>query len=226
MKLACASASFHAELLSGDLTQLEFLDLCARELPCDGVVLDVRHFPRTDEQYLAQIKKMAADTGLSIAAVQDGAFTAGNDDTMRATLALAANIGAPLLAVELSQQTSTSWSDELERLGSATGLAKAANVTLAIGNALDTFAATAADVKRAIKESDSAWARIALDGAAIDDRALGKLSDRIVMLWAAAPAAWLAEFAGFRGFVVWNGEGDVEAARAALRDLRAALPPL
>ena len=46
MKLACASGAFDREIESGELTQLEFLDLCARELDCDGVVLDVRHFPR------------------------------------------------------------------------------------------------------------------------------------------------------------------------------------
>src|SRR5579863_9211938 len=74
MKLACASSSFHRDIERGELTQLEFLDLCARELACDGVVLDVRHFPRTDDDYLAQIKKMATDRGLSIAALADPSF--------------------------------------------------------------------------------------------------------------------------------------------------------
>ena len=69
MKLACASSSLHRDIERGELTQLEFFDLCARELACDGVVLDVRHFPRTDDDYLAQVKKMAADRGLTIAAL-------------------------------------------------------------------------------------------------------------------------------------------------------------
>ena len=55
MKLACASGALHREIESGELTQLEFLDLCARELGCDGVVLDVRHFPRADDDYLSLI---------------------------------------------------------------------------------------------------------------------------------------------------------------------------
>ena len=67
MKLACASGALNREIESGELTQLEFLDLCARDLASDGVVLDVRHFPRTDGDYLAQLKKMAADRGLDIA---------------------------------------------------------------------------------------------------------------------------------------------------------------
>ena len=71
MKLACASGLLHRAIEHGELTQLEFLDLCARELACDGVVLDVRHFPRTDDDYLAQVKKMAADRGLTIAALAD-----------------------------------------------------------------------------------------------------------------------------------------------------------
>ena len=74
MKLACASSALHHAIERGDLTQLEFIDLCARELACDGVVLDVRHFPRTDDDYLAQIKKMAADRGLTVAALAAPAF--------------------------------------------------------------------------------------------------------------------------------------------------------
>ena len=74
MKLACASSALGREIESGELTQLEFLDLCARELECDGVVLDVRHFPRTDSDYLAQIKKMATDWGLTIAALSDASL--------------------------------------------------------------------------------------------------------------------------------------------------------
>src|SRR5215469_1212812 len=68
VKLACSSSAFDQALQSGRLTQLEFLDLAARELRVDGIVLDARHFPRTDSDYLAQIKKMAADTCLTIAA--------------------------------------------------------------------------------------------------------------------------------------------------------------
>jgi len=77
MKLACSSTAFDQQLRSGDLTQLEWIDACARELAADGVVFDVRHFPRTDTDYLAQVKKMSADLGLTVAALRhDGFFTA------------------------------------------------------------------------------------------------------------------------------------------------------
>ncbi|MGH8163526.1 MAG: hypothetical protein ACREP1_04245, partial [Rhodanobacteraceae bacterium] len=70
MKLACSSTAFDRELRDGDLTQLEWIDRCARELAADGLVFDVAHFPRTDADYLAQVKKMCADLGLTVAAVR------------------------------------------------------------------------------------------------------------------------------------------------------------
>src|SRR3984885_3443121 len=105
MKLAVASSGFHHSLESGELTQLEFLDLCARDLACDGVVLDVRHFPRTDGDYLAQVKKMAADRGLGVAALADAAFFGFEESAMAEAFEVAAAIGAPLLAGELVRET-------------------------------------------------------------------------------------------------------------------------
>ncbi|MBD5634860.1 MAG: hypothetical protein IAI49_10310, partial [Candidatus Eremiobacteraeota bacterium] len=72
MKIACSSASFAQEIRRGDLTQLDWLDLCANELELDGVVFDADHFPRTDADYLAQMKKAAADLGLTVAALAAG----------------------------------------------------------------------------------------------------------------------------------------------------------
>src|ERR1700728_2684411 len=104
MKLACASGAFHREIESGEFTQLEFLDLCARELCCDGVVLDVRHFPRPDDEYLAQIKKMATDWGLSIAALSDSSFFWAERGHVTKVLSDAALLGAPVIAAPLALQ--------------------------------------------------------------------------------------------------------------------------
>ena len=128
MKLACASGALHREIESGELTQLEFLDICARELPCDGVVLDVRHFPRSDDDYLAQVKKMATDRGLTIAAIADSSFFAGSPDYMATVLDRALALGAPIVASPLARETQCSWSEQLARLNAATSLAKARNV--------------------------------------------------------------------------------------------------
>jgi hypothetical protein len=207
MKLACASGALHRDIESGELTQLEFLDLCAGELACDGVVLDVRHFPRLDDDYLAQVKKMATDRGLTIAALADAAFFLASPREMESVFARAVALGAPLVAAPLARETECSWSDQLARLGAATSLAKASNVTLALRNAPQTFAAGTHDCKRVAKEADSAWLRFGpepdLLDAASDAQAL---APNTVLLWADAAretersfAATLRVFGDFRG---------------------------
>src|SRR5579864_630712 len=129
MKLAVASSAFHRSLESGELTQLEFLDLCARDLACDGVVLDVRHFPRTDGDYLAQVKKMSADRGLTVAGLADSAFFASDELRMDRIFETALAVDAPLIAGELMKESAGSWSEQLVRLNAATSRAKSFNVT-------------------------------------------------------------------------------------------------
>jgi sugar phosphate isomerase/epimerase len=168
MKLAVSSSCVSDALDRGDLTQLEFIDNAARVVRCDGVTLDVRHFPRSDGDYLAQIKKMATDLGLCIVALESHDFFTADEGTMRAQIDMALAVGAPLLCASLAAETASSWSDQLARIGTASGLAKSANVTLAVRNAPGTFAASAHDCKRLTKEADSAWLRLALDPNAFD----------------------------------------------------------
>jgi hypothetical protein len=224
MKLACASGSFHRDIERGELTQLEFLDACARELACDGVVLDVRHFPRTDGDYLAQVKKMATDRGLSIAALADRAFFSSPPERMADVLERAIELGAPLLAAPLAAEIDASWSDQLARLGQATALAKARNLTLALRNAPGTFAATAYDCKRVAKEADSAWLRFGPEPQRLDAASdPGTLAPNTVLLWSdcgaqsdRSIAQTLATFAGFRGhLVIDDSSGNASAAQVA-----------
>lgn len=208
MKLACSSTAFDGVLRNGDLTQLEWIDLCAHELAADGIVLDVRHFPRTDSDYLAQVKKMAADMGLSIAAVNDDSLFADADRTLK----IAVELGAPLAACVLPAQTERSWSETLARIGTATTLAKQLNVTLALRNAPGTFAAGTHDLKRVSKEADSAWLRYGPDFGAFEAGSDPEpLLPRAVLVWAQAseaPVDPLARLlAGFRGFVVLDAPG-------------------
>ena len=234
MKLAVASSAFHRSLESGELTQLEFLDLCARDLACDGVVLDVRHFPRTDGDYLAQVKKMAADRGLGVAALADASFFAADETAMRAALERAVALGAPLLASPLPLETGGSWIEQLERLGTATSLAKRANVTLALRNAAGTFAATAHDCKRVSKEADSAWLRFGLDPGAFDSASdPATLGPNAVLLWSDVDAVagnaiadTIAAFASFRGHLALDeraGSATPAQMQSAMRSWRIAL---
>ncbi len=226
MKLACASGVFDRAFRRGDLTQLEFIDACARELACDGVVLDVRHFPRVDVEYLAQLKKMATDLGLAIAAYLDDTFFLAESEGMAAAIDRALRLGALLVAAPLAQQTAMAWSEQLARIGMATSLAKSANVTLAVRNAPGSFAATGYDCKRVTKEGDSAWLRLGLEPALFDAATEpAVLADRTVMLWCDAAHSHeddrIDAFTGFRGFLVLDrrdGDATLESMRAALLD--------
>ncbi|HEY6326096.1 MAG TPA: hypothetical protein VIW73_06230 [Candidatus Cybelea sp.] len=233
MKLACASSSFHREIERGELTQLEFLDLCARELACDGVVLDVRHFPRSDDDYLAQVKKMATDRGLSVAALADPSFFASAPERMREVLRCAEALGAPVVAAPLEREVSGSWSDQLARLGVATSLAKTLNVTLAVRNAPETFAAGTHDLKRVAKEADSAWLRFGPEPETLDAGSdAATLQPNTVLLWSDVGQSGgsigdtVAAFAGFLGHVALDersGAADAALAAAALRRWREVL---
>lgn len=231
MKLSCSSHAFHRAIERGDLTHPEFLDLCAGELACDAVVLDVRHFPRNDGEYLAQVKKTSADRGLTIAALSAPDFFASDDAAMRQTLQHAVDLGAPLLSAQLSLQTTRPWSDQLERLSAATALAKSANVTLALRNAPGTFAQSVHDCKRVAKEADSAWLRFGPDPGAlptVDDAR--DLAPNSVLLWCDAgvrePSGVLEGFPAFRAHVVLDrspGDASVETMRQALHAWHVAL---
>jgi sugar phosphate isomerase/epimerase len=234
MKLACSSTAFDALLRSGELTQLEWIDLCAHELAADGVVFDVRHFPRTDTDYLAQVKKMAVDLGLTVAALRhDGLFDA-DELHMEQALEIALALGAPLLCAPLPPETAMSWSDVLARLGTATGLAKRFNVTIAVRNVPHTFAATAQDMKRVAKEADSAWLRYGPDFSALDVASDPEaLLSKTVLVWHAITVCSAGEvqpiarlLSRYRGFVALDdaqGEARAESANAALDAWRAAL---
>jgi sugar phosphate isomerase/epimerase len=228
VKIACSSTAFDRALQSGELTQLEFLDHAAHEMHADGVVLDGRHFPRSDDDYLAQIKKMAADTGLTITALASDDFFVADEGTMRDQLRIAVAIGAPLLSGRLGAETALTWSEQLERLGTATSLAKKTNVTLAVRNATGTFAATTADCKRVSKETDSAWLRFGIEPNAFDaasDPAV--LADRTVLIWAGHSPGDLADvWWPFNGFIALdraNRDASVEETKTAIRAWRTAI---
>jgi sugar phosphate isomerase/epimerase len=227
MKLACSSTAFDESLRSGKLTQLEWIDLCAHELAADGVVFDVRHFPRTDTDYLAQIKKMCADLGLTVTALRHDAFFAGDAAHVEQAFEIALALGAPLIAAPLPLETGASWTGVLARLGEATSQAKRHNVTLAVRNSPHTFAANTHDMKRVSKEADSAWLRYGPDFGALDAASEpATLVAKTVLAWSsfdAQPERLLGLLDGFIGFVALDApQGDTtpENAKNAIRRWR------
>ncbi len=227
MKLACSSTAFNERLRNGDLTQLEWIDACARELAADGVVFDVRHFPRTDTDYLAQIKKLSADLGLSVAALRhDGLFTADSAH-MEQALEMALAIAAPLLAAVLPPVTAAPWNAVLAHLSEAAALAKRFNVTIALRNQPHSFAAGVHDMKRVMKEADSAWLRYGPEFETLEEGSdPSELLSKTVLVWHEfsqtsdpAIARLRANLGSYRGFLVLDaaqGDADVQSMKKAV----------
>jgi len=214
MKFACCSTAFDEQLRTGGLTQLEWIDLSAHALDADGIVPDLRHFPRTDTDYLAQVKKMCVDLGLTLAALRHDGFFAGDEPHVEQAFEIALALGTPVLSAPLPPETSASWSELQQRLGIATSLAKKHNVTLGVRNAPRTFAASSHDLKRVSKEADSAWLRYAPDFGALEPGSDAQvLLAKTVLVWAdcrCEPSAALLE--KYRGFVVLDAaENDARA---------------
>jgi len=226
MKLACSSTAFDQQLRSGDLTQLEWIDACARELAADGVVFDVRHFPRTDTDYLAQVKKMSADLGLTVAALRHDGFFTADSAHMEQAFEMALALGAPLLSAPLPPATAEAWDAVLERLGEASAQAKRHNVTLALRNEPHSFAAGAHDMKRVGKETDSAWLRYGPDFETLEEGSDAReLLPKTVLVWheigaGENAAARLRELLrDYRGFVTLDaaaGDASVQSSKEAV----------
>lgn len=201
MKLAISSAAFDT-LLPGTLTQLEWVERCACTYDVDGVVFDDAHFPRHDDEYLAQLKKLAVDGGLTVAAYEVHGFFAPEtgDDGRRGMIAAAAALGAPLLVCALPPppEVPAAGYGEAVRAGKlALRAAKEANVTLALRNAPGTIGGAAADLRRYAKDADSAWLRFALDLEAAAPEDDGAMLRRAVIVYGND----LARLGAFRGFV-------------------------
>ena len=193
MKVAISSASFDAQLRGGDLTQLEWLELCGSELDVNGVVFDAAHFPRTDDQYLAQLAKLATDHGLCAAAVRTPAHIGSDDESIDATLArwldVAFGVRAPLLIVTTADAESPilPWQRALRTLKLAAREAKQRNVTIAIANQPGSLCTQASDFKRFAKDVDSAWIRYALVPALLIDEDIAACRERAAIVLSSPP---------------------------------------
>ncbi len=224
MKIATSSTSFDRFLTSGELTQLEWIDWCATELPVDGVVLDVRHFPRVDADYLAQVKKMCVDLGVTVAGVRSDDLFASH-----AAFDIALAVGAPLILAQASDESDDpqNWTSAVGAAQAASREAKRVNVPIALRAREGTIAPDAAALKRLAKDVDSAWLRYAFDPGApgAGDPLAGILARSIVAAHESVEldafgadvhadiSGALRGLGGFRGFFALDyiGEGDVRA---------------
>jgi sugar phosphate isomerase/epimerase len=237
MKLCCSSRSYARLLQSNGLTQLEWIDRCA-ELALDGIEFAASHFPRTDSDYLAQLKKLCVDRGLTSASVSlDVPFGEGDVDAQITELEVwidrALSLGTPLLRFACGAASGSpgiAWRELIRALKHASVTAKDRNVTLAIEAREASLVAAPADLKRAIKECDSAWLRWAPSLGLLQSAAAAEwetlLDEAVIAVCAGDETAALAALLrnGFIGFTSIESAGDSEdaALAAAVRRLRAA----
>ncbi len=166
MKLAASSAAFRSLFADGGATHLEWLEWCAQTPDLDGVVFAASDFPRDDAEYLAQIKKIATDVGLSIVAVDGGALLHEDADEAEcnSALALATLLGAPYLLVStggVGAVPPASFAATVRAGKRAASLAKRANITLAVRSVPGTVAGDPDALAYFVNHVDSAWLRVA-----------------------------------------------------------------
>jgi Xylose isomerase-like TIM barrel len=243
MKLCCSTAAFGREIDAGELTQLEWVDACANDLDVDGVEFDGIYFPRTDDDYLAQLKKLCADLRLTVASVRSPVALGGADtDASLANflpwIAHADAMGSPLLrfacATVPDGSPGIAWRELIRGLKAACVEAKRANITLALERGDDgSLVRSPADVKRAQKECDSAWLRIAAraDDLIGDESAdFRALLDETVIVTATSGDRQLVDVirsSGYRGFVSLERSGtrpEINALVTAWRRAHAPAP--
>ena len=224
MKICCCSRSYARALQSGALTQLEWIDCCA-ELAIDGVDFAAAHFPRSDADYLAQLKKLCVDRGLTTAVLSaDIPFGANDIDADVAGLAssieMATAIGAPLVRFFCSSPAGSpaiAWRELIRGLKQVALTAKERNVSLALEPRAGTLVGSPIEVKRAFKECDSAWLRLgpslALFDASADEDWGAVLTEAIVAVSDGSNIAngiAAARACGFIGFLTLETGGDDE----------------
>lgn len=209
MKIASSSLSFDKSLLQGDLTQLEWLQLCASPLALDGVVFEARHFPRTDDEYLAQLKKTAADLGLTVGAVAADALLESAGELW---IEIAVRLGAPIIIARTPRAAGTpeAWNALVATLRQTASAAKRANIVIALRDDPETICANPADLKRVAKDVDSSWVRFGLDLAKLPPgQSAATLLSRTVISFTNAESAadesisrLLRDLRSFRAFLV------------------------
>ena len=179
MRIAVSSSTFRRPLDAGELTQLEWVERCASELAADGVITALADFPRFDDEYVAQLRKIAIDLGVVPFGIDapglldpDGAPAA-----VERAVAVARGFGAAVIRTgppapgEVPPATFAATVRAGKALSQA---AKAANVTVLVTSEPGTIGENFAAVRHLLKDIDSAWLRpcppVLLDPAEVGPR--------------------------------------------------------
>jgi hypothetical protein len=237
MRIAVSSSTFRRPLEAGELTQLEWVERCASELGADGVVTALSDFPRFDDEYVAQLRKVAIDLGIVPFGIDAPGLLdpAGDPASIDRAVSVAQGFGAAVIRTappapgEVPPATFAATVRAAKVLSRA---AKAANVTVVVTTAPGTIAEDLGALRHLLKDADSAWLR-ACPTATLEPGQIGS-KDRFPA-FVATPAddtATVAERASNAwvildapaGATPWDLAGDAIAAlrRAAAHVLHAA----
>jgi hypothetical protein len=164
VRIAVSSSSFHDPLEARTLTQLEWIERSATLLGADGLVFDTAHFPRTDAEYAAQLRKVTIDLGMVPFGLDCATLLAPNAaaDARDGVLLLAAALGTLVIRTILPAPGPVPPATFTETVAAAKALsraAKAINVTVLVAAAPGTLGEDLAGVKHLLKDVDSAWLR-------------------------------------------------------------------
>lgn len=239
MKLCCSSAAFADAINAGRLTQLEWIDICSNELDVDGIEFDGPYFPRTDDDYLAQLKKLCVDRCLTVASLHVPLEFGGADVDASISAFLpwidhALALGSPLVrfacAAVPEGSPGIAWRELVRGLKSICVEAKRRNVTLALERGDEgTLVVSPGDVRRALKECDSAWLRVAMRAddlvSPLTPEWLNLLGETTFAIVNSADPGLRAPLSrsGYRGFVALcfsGGPAELDAVQAAIASWR------
>jgi hypothetical protein len=164
MRIAVSSSPFRRPLGAGELTQLEWLERCASVLGVDGVLPDLVDFPRTDGEYIAQLRKVAVDLAIvPLGLHAQGLFDPQLDQAERERpLAVVAMLGGMILRAPLpppGEVPPAAFVAAVALAKTASRAAKGINVTLVVPARPGTLAPDTDGIKHLLKDVDSAWLR-------------------------------------------------------------------
>lgn len=184
MQLASSSSLLNHLFTRGEFTQLEWIDFAARSLAVDGLVFDVRHFPRLDVEYLAEVRKLCVDRGLTVAALAVDDLFVRDEASIDLLFGVADAIGTSIIVTDpppLGEVPAYAWRDATARGKAIARVAKRANITIGLRNAADTICTGAADLKRLTKDIDSSWLRFAPEVSSLTPEEIASLQIRTVI---------------------------------------------
>ena len=164
MRIAVSSSTFRRPLEAGEITQLEWVERCASELGADGVVCALSDFPRFDDEYVAQLRKVAIDLGIVPFGIDAPGLLdpAGDPAAIDRAVAVALGFGAAVIRTTPPSpgEVPPATFAETVRVGKVLSwAAKAANVTVLVVTAPGTIAEDLGALRHLIKDADSAWLR-------------------------------------------------------------------